>query len=518
MYKVLIADDEEIILKGLSALINWEGMGTELVGTADNGEVAYTLIQQHQPEIVISDIKMPGMDGLELIRRVRRGFPDIQFIILSGFDEFDFAKQAMEHGVKHYLLKPFSEVEIANSLKVVVKELEDSRHRTTSISKTKHDLEKVLPQVKEQVLKEFLTNKTYGSKDWEYYTQLFGLKTPEKHVQLILFEIEGEYEFEYLDALKNIATEILDSGCGIVLSTTIGDRAVILIENQFQEALVEKLKEVQQVFFNYYHLEITVAVSNSGKIDKLRVLYKGSLEILTHRFYLGEGSIITHLDIASTARQQENVEFNHEDLVLGMQSGNVERVEHYMKQFFGRLKRHQHDIDGVKSYIFDLYMIVIRESVESAVEERLKKTAMLQSLSTLDQIEAFVRNSAVESARRVYDLHNQSQNQLIRRMLQYIHEHLNDESMSLVKLANDVLFMNTEYLGRLFRKETGEKFTNYLVHARIEKAKQLIEHADEVKISDIAEQVGFGNNPQYFSQVFKKRTGSSPTEYKKGIH
>ena len=106
MYKVMLVDDERIIIDGISKVIKWESIGTSLIGTAKNGIEAYEFLSQNQPEIVISDIKMPGMNGLELVKKVYENFPEIRFILLSGFSEFDYAKQAMEYGVKHYLLKP----------------------------------------------------------------------------------------------------------------------------------------------------------------------------------------------------------------------------------------------------------------------------------------------------------------------------------------------------------------------------------------------------------------------------
>lgn len=109
MYKVMLVDDEKIILDGISQMIDWTSLGTRLIGTASNGVEAYERIKELLPDIVVSDIRMPGMDGLELVAAVHRSHPGIRFVLLSGFGEFDYASRAMQYGVKHYLLKPTNE-------------------------------------------------------------------------------------------------------------------------------------------------------------------------------------------------------------------------------------------------------------------------------------------------------------------------------------------------------------------------------------------------------------------------
>ena len=165
MYKVLLVDDERIILDGISQMVDWQAFGTELTGTAQNGLQAYDLIAAEPPDIVISDIRMPGLDGLGLVAQTYATHPNVKFVLLSGFGEFEYANRAMQYGVKHYLLKPTDETKIADSLKEVTAELDQKRRREAFILDMKRRFEKVIPHVKEQVLREFVTNKTYGRRD-----------------------------------------------------------------------------------------------------------------------------------------------------------------------------------------------------------------------------------------------------------------------------------------------------------------------------------------------------------------
>src|SRR4051812_49147953 len=227
MYKVLLVDDERIITEGMSKVINWESIGTNLIGTARNGIEAYSIIEQQQPDIVISDIKMPGMNGLELVAKVHSVFPKIRFILLSGFSEFDFAKQAMQYGVKHYLLKPCNENTIMDAVSEICEDLKQKQNREQFIQKMKGTLESVLPYAKEQLLKEFITNH-YENKDLEHYQKLFNIDLNTPSVRLVLFQLEGNFEFEHMFALKNITEHIFES---YIVSCTVGETILFLIED-----------------------------------------------------------------------------------------------------------------------------------------------------------------------------------------------------------------------------------------------------------------------------------------------
>ena len=227
MFKVLLVDDERIITDGMSKVIQWESIGTQLIGTARNGIEAYSIIEQQKPDIVISDIKMPGMNGIELVSKVNSTFPTIRFILLSGFSEFDYAKQAMEYGVKHYLLKPCNENTIMDAVKELCNELKQNQEREQFVNTMKGTLETVLPYAKEQLLKEFITNH-YENKNLDYYQKLFQLEVNTSRVRLLLFQLEGNFQFEHMFAMKNIAEHIFDS---YLLSCTVGETILFLLND-----------------------------------------------------------------------------------------------------------------------------------------------------------------------------------------------------------------------------------------------------------------------------------------------
>ncbi|WP_080835248.1 response regulator transcription factor [Cohnella massiliensis] len=513
MYKVLLADDERIILDGISSMVDWPAYRTELAGTASNGIAAYEKIAELSPDIVISDIRMPGLDGLELVARTHASHPRTRFIILSGFGEFDYANRAMQYGVKHYLVKPTNEDKIAQALREIVAELDREADREAFMQNMKHRLQKVMPHVKEQVLKEFVTNKTYGSRDWDYYRGLFqyGFDRP---VRLILFQLEGAFEFEHLFAVKNIAEDLLP---GSLLSTTIGDHVLILMEDSGDaEAIHLRLRDIRGTFLQYYKMDVTIALSSPDEIVRARSLYQETLQCLNYRFYLGEGGIITSKDtFASQAAAPDALDFDEDRLARAVRSGNVKEAAEAIDGFFDSLRRAQLDIGVAKSYAIQQFVALVRLSDPKRMNESFQRIPQLAEMNTLQAIKDFLLRAANEIAGRNYEQNVVKHTSIVRKVIDIVGEQLGNADLSLNHVAGEMLYMNADYLGKLFKKETGEKFSNYVMKARMKKATELIAEQPDIKIFELAERLGFGDNPQYFSQVFKKQIGCTPSEYMK---
>ncbi len=513
MSKVLIVDDERIIREGIAKIIPWDKYGFTLVGTAASGLEAYEIISKEALDIVITDIKMPGMNGLELISKLKEEKPDIQFIVLSGYGEFEFARTAMQYGVKYYLLKPCNEREILEVLGKLRAEIEQKKTREAHITKIKNDLEKVMPQLKAQVLKEFVTNKFYIGQQWEYYKRLFGLEFENQSVRLILCQVEGRFEFEYNFACQRVAEKVLGEDY-VLLSTTIGEEVLLLIKNLGLETILQIVDSIKQTFYEYYGRDMTIAISGSGDIKKTPILYREASEFLKYRFYLGEGSIITKKDINASQKKEQVFIFDYEQLGYLIKSGNIREVKAEIEKFFIKLGATTREMNVAKIHCLELFSTVIRYSTEGKLPDYLKKMVIFEELDTLEQTHRFMQKIALEIAEVNYEENAQRYSGQIKKAVNLINENLHREELSLKWLANEMLYMNVDYLGKLFKKEMGERFSDYVIRIRMEKAKNLVETSD-LKVFEIAKQVGFGDNPQYFSQVFKKNTGYTPSEYRK---
>lgn len=516
MYNVLLVDDEKIILDGITKVVDWTKAGTVLSGTARNGVEAFERICADPPDIVVTDIKMPGMDGLQLIAQTFERFPGVKFIVLSGYGEFEYASKAMSYGVKHFLLKPCNEQTIGNALSELVEECEQTDKKEQFVNQLKYGLEKTLPHVKEQFLKEFVTNKTYGEKDWDYYRNMFGLHLDNKQIQLIVFQLEGVFEYEHLFAVKNIAEDILVSP---LLSSTVGKHVLVVVEEaKQQEELQERIARIRKTFFDYYRIDLTVALSEADYFPKARKLYKQTLECLHYRFYLGEGSLITKRDITlPDNRAPYELSFDESSLLLQIKTGRWEDAQSSIQQFFERIADARLDIQTTKTYVIQLFLSVIRLGDDAEFQSYMNCLMELSKLETIPAMEEFFKRMAQEITDKHYQRNKSRHSAIVHKVIEIINERLGDQTLSLQEVAQQMLYMNPDYLGKVFKKETGEKFSAYVMKLRINKAKEMLTTQGDIKIFEIAERLGFGESPQYFSQVFKKIVGCAPTEYNKGL-
>ena len=513
MFKVLLVDDERIILEGISTMIDWHACQSELIGTCRNGVEALAFIQEHKPDIVISDIKMPGMDGLKLVETVHALNEDIAFILLSGFDDFQYARTAMQFGVKHYLLKPCNENSIMHALKEAIDDLRSKRTKEQFMINLQSELAKALPIAKEQFLKELVTNKTYGDREWEEYRRLFHITEQPKTVQLILFHLEGIYEYEHLFAVKNIAEDVLGHDL-VLLGTTIGKQVLLLLKESYEQGwLSSRLEVIKRTYLTFYKLDLTIAVSDAEPINAVRRLYHETLECINYRYYLGEGAIIFKKDIADVMTDTPTFYFDDEQLSIYIKSGDWDSARKELSRFFHLLTEQRLDIAMSKSYALSLLVAITRLCRREDITHYMHSIAKLEELHSLPLIKQYILSVAEQITDANMKMQKNKHSSIINRVFEVVEQYLGNTELSLNWIAGEVLFMNADYLGKLFKKETGEKFSNYVMRLRIEKAIEVIESSPDVKVFELAEQLGFGDNPQYFSQVFKKYTGQTPTEY-----
>ncbi|MNO32115.1 putative response regulatory protein [compost metagenome] len=517
MYKLLLVDDERLILEGISQVVDWEQAGTELVGTARNGIEALEQIERLSPDIIITDISMPGLDGLGLVERCSERYPGLKFVMLTGYKDFDYARSAMQHGVRHYLLKPCNEQQIHEALTELVHDLDEEGRREQFVIEMKHRFTKVLPHVKAQFLKEWISNKTYGSHDLSYYEELFGIELGGKNVRLILFRLEESCEYEHLFALQNIAEDMLSE---VLLCTTIGTQLLVLLEQpedaDNQHDLLERIAGVKEIFFNFYKIHVTIAVSDKGRMIHSRSLYRQTLQCMNHRFYLEEGSLITGSDIpADELSGQSELDLQEEQICLLIKAGDQSAVKNELERLFSELGDQRFDINVTRSYVLQLYSAMIRLCSPDERSSFTSGLAELAELGTLGSLKASVMRAA-ERLTAMYDRHFVTrQSSIVDKMLRIIEADYPNSELSLGSVAAEMLYMNPDYLGKIFKKVTGEKFSNYVANYRIGKAAEHILSSGDVKVFELAELYGFGGNAQYFSQVFKKVTGMTPTDFMK---
>jgi two-component system response regulator YesN len=317
-----------------------------------------------------------------------------------------------------------------------------------------------------------------------------------------------------LFAIKNIAEDILDT---TLLGTTIGDHALILIEDSLEiNELYRRIHHIRDTFQHYYKLDATIALSEADRITGARNLYQETLQYLNYRFYLGEGGLITRKDTgAQPLEAAGKFSFEEEKLTMPVQSGHREEAELALAELMLQLKRAQLDINMTKSYVIQQFVSLIRLGAPEQMNRYYSQMSKLAEMNTLQAIQALLEGTVRELAQYHYEKNVVKHTTIVRKVIDIVEEQLGNSELSLNLVAHEMLYMNADYLGKLFKKETGEKFSNFVVKARIKQATALMAGDPDIKIFEMAELLGFGDNPQYFSQVFKKQMGCTPSEYMK---
>lgn len=503
MIKVLLADDERIIREGIGKLVKWEDFGTELTFLAKDGLEAYEYIKENQVDILITDIRMPKLSGLDLIEKVREANNKIKIIVVSGFDDFEYARKSLEYGVMEYIVKPYDVDLLNKSISKAVKSIKDNKESVEYLKKIESKLDKFAIHARKGIFKNLLlTSNEYAlQREIEDYKSL--IKIEINSGVLVCFEIENSKKFIEKFALENIIADVLEDN--IYESVQLLDKIYCFISSD--EIAREKIKNIQRIYKDLYGLEVTIGISSLGDLCKMNYLYNEVNNLLNYRFYLNSGSIITQ-EFSKISDNFIDEVHTREDIINKIKVGNREEVEKNLNYYFEKISGN--NIDKIRNLSLRFYLEIINESYKEL--EYLEVVSNF-FISDLDGIKEVIYDTSLEITNYNYNTNINYYSNTINEVIDYINENFGHPSLSLNYIAKNHVFLNTDYLGQLFQRETGEKFKNYLINLRVEKAKEIISNNKNLRVIDVCEEIGFGHNPQYFSQVFKKNTGVTIKEY-----
>lgn len=513
MLKVLIADDERIIREGLAFGIDWHDLGMSVIGLAGDGREAYNKILSEKPDLVIIDIRMPEMTGLEVIKAVRKNCGEnISFIILSGYGEFSYAQEGMSYGVSEYILKPTDEDQLVETLQRVGKKIEKEKKRSEFEAEMRRDLEKQMPILREHLIKDYVTNSYFEAEDFEYYKRYFDL---DSNVRLVLYQIANETSIEELFSLKNMITQKIAQFSRYMCFSIRNQILVILQDEHDDNAIIEKLTDINKYFHNFYDSNLHVIYSGSNKMKILPYTYAQATKCTSYSFYLSDEYIVRMDEILNKIDTSYDAHFiNYDEIVDCVNSGNIEKTRALINSYFDHLTEACFPVHITRTYLTELYMGIIRCSKDNGSDDFVKETLAFSNAKSLEEIKEQIMRLALSVAESNYNEITDTYSKNIEQAIRYVNDHLDDNTMTLKYLCNNILFINVDYFGRIFKKETGEKFTRYVTLKRIDAAKKIIAEGKISNIFEIAEKVGFGDGAQYFSQVFRKITGYTPSEYR----
>jgi len=528
---LMIVEDEPRLRNNLALEIPWEEHGIEVVGLAASGEEALMLFDRKKPDLMLLDVQMPGMSGLELAKLVRLKDPYIKMIVLSGHDNFEFAQIAMENGINKYLLKPAGDSEILNAVLESANELReqlDALHNQTLLTQkwSQH-----LPHLRELFLMNWLQGK-YSLWEIEKHSKdmHMDLSTPRLYCVAIV-DMDplqsSETRFKAEDAsllqisLKYIASQDLEpewvfldsNGSTVILFHTMSvddPDSFILYVNATIGKLLNIVKE---------SLKLTASAGISEYTDQIidmNKLYEQARQALQRRIVYGK-----HIAISYQARFEQNKQDlgqpNIErELEIGLETGNlVKALEAFDKLWFS-LMLEADTVDKVNEVILYFGSLIVRLiqqrgcSVKEVAGSDFPYLLNLQSFATKEQVYECLQRIIRKFVDYLHSQRGSAGHRMVEAALQIIEDGI-QEDLTLYNVA-EKLFINSSYLSRLFKQETGKSFSSYVLEHKMERAKSVL--LKGAKVYDAASVVGY-RDLSYFTKVFRKYWGVTPGEVSK---
>lgn len=525
MKKVLLADDEEIIRMGISTLIPWDQLNLELVYIAENGQKALNYILTHTVDIIITDIRMPVMDGLELVQACYEKQLCSHFILLTGYSEFEYAQSAMKYGVRHYLVKPTDECEIIQSLRELSAEIDQK----TSHNQLFTQLVKTAPS---NLFRDLLTQaETDSAAIYQKRLSLFSemLNYSDRPCALAFLQLEESPLQESSDSLslfilENISYDIIPKET-LLCSTTLNNNLLFLLSDITEPEAAELCIHILAEFESLYHQSVSVTLSSFDNLRKIDKMYRTIQENCSFHYYLPPGAVLTASDAEQFHRKKDSlhpIPISLNELSEALHSYDPQQISLKIQQIFSPITTRQLSNANLKERITNVYYKIRNEllspDLESSItlqeiEKQFSLTCILD-LKHLPEAIDYLQQFACRIAEINYQNLLLSQQDSVEKIKLLVAEEISNPDLSLKWIAQNKLFMNENYLSRLFQKKTGCKFSRYLMEQRMKQAKYLLKGNPDIKLNQLCEETGYSNNPAYFSTLFKNYFGCTLTQYK----
>ena len=537
MYRVLLVDDEILVRDAIRKRIDWEGLGYELAGDCQNGKEAIEFVKEHPVDVVLTDICMPYVDGMELSHFLHDNYPEILIVIFSGFGEFEYAKKAIQYNVSEYLLKPVTAVELSEVLSNMRKKLESARKEEQKIrrlTKVSKEYQKNEQMIRSQAISSLVT---YSKDMGECIRNLEGmgifLDATDYRVAVLSIDLYSELHEQNLEqrqesalmafVVYNISDEIVSNyDAGIAYQESNNKTGILFKTNRPREffGTVKKIcGEIQEKVYETMKLEISIAVGPYvKKTDELHFSYDRANEALSYRYLLG-GNLL--LDLESDAKFENDISLYIELTQLSetVRKNQKREVERILKIIHDKIMESR--VNKSRACLYMQQVIrTLSELVEKVhpdprriQEERNQLLGKISEKKTFEKAFDVVECYANGACDYLKMENSSSGKRQAMEAVEYIKENYADPDLNLNGICAH-LGISTSHFSSIFKEETGETFMEFLIRIRMEKAKELLEHTS-LKNYEIAERVGFAD-PHYFGISFKKMTGKTPTEYAKG--
>ena len=529
-YSVLLVDDEEDVVEAIVQKIDWDRLGYSLAGYAKNGLEALEIAEEKPIDVVLTDIKMPYMDGLTLSHRLKELYPSIKIIIFSGFDEFEYAKEAIRLEAEEYMLKPVDAGELSRVFQKVHEALDQEFDEKQSIHRLKNYYLESLPILQESLYTSLIEG-TLPQQDLESTLLDYQISLPGKYYAVVILHNslslspEGINPLLITMSIRKLAEERLQKNWRPCFLTYLGHTLFIAQMDKESDSL--KLTDDCEILCRMArHICKATVTAGIGKtvsnLMDLPLSYLGARDAVAYRVLYGRGKAIAISEIGLEGKEEHKV--NKEiideerllDIYRSIRMSSEEELDKCIDLYIENSRLDSPSLQEYHFFLMDLvtnmHKFLLANQVDTGLifpkEEDVYQKVQQFSLAELSQ---WMKEICKKMQIIIQEMRSDKTKSFVKKAVEHVHSHYMDKDLTVEALSQE-LQVSAAYFSTVFKRETGKSFINYLTDYRMEKALRLLMEEEE-KTYIIAEAVGY-SDPNYFSYAFKKKFGMSPSKYK----
>ncbi|MBR4719413.1 MAG: response regulator [Lachnospiraceae bacterium] len=527
LYKVILVDDEEEVREAIRRRINWGEIGFEVVGSAENGEEALELAESNEPDVVMTDIQMQFMDGLTMLKKMKEKIPDLRSVIFSGYDDFEYAKEAIRLEAEEYILKPVDADELRAVFTRIKERLDEQIRQRRNVEQLSKYYEESRPMMKEQLIIGLLEGRELQF-DLERYQRDYDLQIESAFYCAGAFRIttsgdDGERLNKNLMAvsLKQIVEERFKEVLPVEALVYLDTVCVLarLKSTEQYGIFIEEMDKICKIAHKSLDANVSAGIGRVyGNAESIHTSFLEAKDAFHYRIFVGENQALCISDVDPSCPIEDYVsEKQIRHIMRQVKVGTRESLENEIREFTDKLKRSDISLNQLQIFYAEFMVELLRllrgHGISAAQTE-------LGNVNTYEELEGFA--SMDEFADRLIEITGRIREKISSGRLdttkklaedakQYIADHYSESTLSVDEICMH-LGVGTSYFSSVFKKETGVSFVTYLTQVRMNEAQRLLDTTDE-KSYIIAGMVGY-EEPNYFSYVFKKHFGISPSKYR----
>lgn len=516
---MFLAEDEIVTREGIRDNVDWGAAGFDFCGEAPDGEIAFQRIQETKPDVLITDIKMPFMDGLQLSKLVREHMPWVKIIILSGHDEFGYAQSAVKLGVTEYLLKPISSQDLHEVLLRTATILDKEGQELEKLKRMQTKFEDSLVLSREKFLMDLVMG-TISSAEAIEQSQQLGMDIVARYYQVALVKVElcqASQPFDYHEykSVERIVSEFAGNNMDVFLTKKDFEELVLFIKGDDREQLIEEGKFLTVLISNEIEKQTDcgVMIEIGSLQDRL-----GNVHLSFFDALLKSKPHRSNQDRIPDAGQVGLAHIDHYEIENLLKFGTLQDFDGFFERVIQPVGEVALQSVLVKQYLFVDLILTVNQFIKRFVEDREEFSINLTNIENiLDEINSLdeIRMQMKQIIGNAIDIRNMQVNHdrmhLLQKVSTYLEKRFKEPDLKMSEVAGK-FNLTPNYFSTLFRQEMGETFRDFLAKRRINLAKELL-RTTNLKIADIAYRSGY-KDAHYFSYAFKKHTGQTPTQFR----